>query len=48
MQHLEGQTTEELIARLQSQFENGNQTADVHAFLGRLAEKGLLRDAADL
>ena len=47
VQHCDGRSTGDLIAVLKSQFTDGNQAAEVHAFLGRLADKGLLREAAD-
>ena len=43
----DGRSTGELIAAVGQQFPEENTAADVHAFLDRLAQKGLLRDAAD-
>jgi pyrroloquinoline quinone biosynthesis protein D len=43
----DGRTIEELVASVRSQFGDGDPSADVCAFLGRLAEKGLVRDAAE-
>jgi pyrroloquinoline quinone biosynthesis protein D len=43
----DGRTTAELSAALHEQFPDGQPGADVPAFLDRLAQKGLLRDAAD-
>jgi pyrroloquinoline quinone biosynthesis protein D len=43
----DGRTTGELVAALSARFPEGNLAADVDEFLGRLARKGLLRDAAD-
>ena len=43
----DGRSTDELLAALEEQFSGGNSSSDVHEFLGRLAKKGLLRDAAD-
>ena len=37
--------TEDLIAAIEEQFPGESPAADVHAFLDRLAKKGLLRDA---
>jgi len=42
----DGRTTDELIADLQQEVSNDSLASDVHAFLARLAEKGLLCDAA--
>lgn len=42
----DGRTTGELIADLQQEVSNDGLAADVHTFLARLAEKGLLCDAA--
>ena len=47
VRHCDGRTTEELTAEMKSRFEEGDQAADVHAFLCRLFEKGLVCDAAD-
>jgi hypothetical protein len=38
---------EDLVATLKIQFEDVDPAADVHAFLDRLAGKGLIRDAAE-
>ena len=43
----DGRLTADLLAELKEQVSDGNPTADVHEFLERLAEKGLLSDAAD-
>ncbi len=41
----DGRTTDEMIRELEEVVgENGNPADDVHPFLARLAEKGLLRD----
>ena len=40
----DGRTTDEVIRELESQVSDGNPADDVHQFLARLAEKGLLRD----
>jgi coenzyme PQQ biosynthesis protein PqqD len=42
----DGRSTDELIADLQSEVSNDNLAADIHTFLARLVEKGLLYDAA--
>src|SRR5205814_822314 len=47
VKHCDGRSTDKLLAALSDLFADGLQAADVHAFLGRLSEKGLLRDAAD-
>ena len=47
VKHCDGRSTDELLDVLRGQFADGFQADDVHAFLGRLSEKGLLRDAAD-
>ena len=44
VQRCDGRKTEELIADLQRQFPDHNAD-DVHEFLGRLFQRGLLRDA---
>lgn len=46
VQQCDGRSTDDLIARLNSQLADGDAAADVRAFLARLSEKGLLRDAA--
>jgi pyrroloquinoline quinone biosynthesis protein D len=46
VQLCDGRSLAELLAVLGEQFPDGNLGADVHAFLERLARKGLLRDAA--
>ncbi|MGE5192980.1 MAG: pyrroloquinoline quinone biosynthesis peptide chaperone PqqD [Deltaproteobacteria bacterium] len=46
VQCCDGRSTEDLIAALTAQIDAGDPAADVHAFLCRLAGKGLLRDAA--
>jgi pyrroloquinoline quinone biosynthesis protein D len=46
----DGRSTAELLTALTEQFPDGNLGdlgEDVHAFLDRLARKGLLRDAAN-
>ncbi len=43
----DGRSTDELLAALTAQAGEGDLSADVHAFLNRLAGKGLLRDAAE-
>jgi pyrroloquinoline quinone biosynthesis protein D len=43
----DGRPVAELVAALREQFAGGDPAADVPAFLGRLAGKGLVRDAAD-
>jgi hypothetical protein len=43
----DGRPTADLLAALESQFAGVNPAEDVHEFLRRLAQKGLLRDAAD-
>lgn len=43
----DGRSSAELIAVLQGQVAGCDPTADVHEFLTRLAQKGLVRDAAD-
>ena len=40
-----GRPTADLIAAVQKQFSGESPAADVHAFLDRLAGKGLLRNA---
>ena len=40
----DGRTTDEMIRELEDLVSNGNPADDVHQFLARLAEKGLLRD----
>ena len=47
VKHCDGRSTDNLLDALRGQFTDGFQAADVHAFLDRLSEKGLLRDAAD-
>ena len=47
VRHCDGRTTEDLIAALKSHFDAADPAADVHAFLNRLAGKGLLRDVAE-
>ena len=44
VQLCDGRTTDEVICELESRVSNGNPADDVHLFLARLAEKGLLRD----
>jgi pyrroloquinoline quinone biosynthesis protein D len=44
---LDGRPVEDLIAALVEQFATGEPAEDVGVFLARLAEKGLVRDAAD-
>jgi coenzyme PQQ biosynthesis protein PqqD len=43
----DGRTLAELLAALGKQFPGTTPGEDVHAFLERLARKGLLRDAVD-
>ncbi len=43
----DGRTMEELIAALVEHFPGADLAEDVRTFLGRLAGKGLVRDAAD-
>jgi pyrroloquinoline quinone biosynthesis protein D len=43
----DGRPLPELLAALAEQFPDADLIADLHAFLERLARKGLLRDAAD-
>jgi len=47
VKYCDGRSMEDLIAALKSQIDEGDPAADVHAFLNRLAGKGLLRDAAE-
>jgi len=47
VRHCDGRTMESLIAEMKVDSEDGNQAADVPAFLRRLFEKGLVCDAAD-
>jgi pyrroloquinoline quinone biosynthesis protein D len=47
VQLCDGRSIEDIIAALKDQFGEGDPAADVHAFLNRLAGKGLLRDAAE-
>lgn len=42
----DGRTTDELIEALQEEITSGQPSDDVREFVGRLAQKGLLRDAA--
>jgi len=44
VQLCDGRTTDEVICELESQVSDGNPADDVHPFLARLTEKGLLRD----
>ncbi len=44
VQLCDGRTTDEVICELESQVSDGNPADDVHPFLVRLTEKGLLRD----
>ena len=44
---VDGRTLGELLAMLQEQFSGIDPAMDVREFLGRLAQKGLIRDAAD-
>ena len=44
VQLCDGRTTDEVICELESQVSDGNPAEDVHPFLARLTEKGLLRD----
>jgi pyrroloquinoline quinone biosynthesis protein D len=43
----DGRPLTELLAALEKQFPDGHPDKDVPAFLDRLAQKGLLRDAAN-
>lgn len=43
----DGRSTPQLLAALEEQFSGRDPAGEVHEFLGRLAKKGLLRDAAD-
>jgi pyrroloquinoline quinone biosynthesis protein D len=43
----DGRPLAELLAALEKQFPDGHPDNDVPAFLHRLAQKGLLRDAAN-
>lgn len=43
----DGRPLPELLSALREQFSDGDLREDVEAFLGRLARKGLVRDAAD-
>jgi pyrroloquinoline quinone biosynthesis protein D len=43
----DGRPLAELAAELGQQFSGGDVAADLEAFLERLAQKGLIRDAAD-
>lgn len=45
VRYCDGRSTDELIAALASEFPDGDLATDVPAFLGRLSEKGFLRDA---
>jgi pyrroloquinoline quinone biosynthesis protein D len=47
VQCCDGRSTDELIAAIAALVDEGDPAADVHAFLNRLAGKGLLRDAAE-
>jgi pyrroloquinoline quinone biosynthesis protein D len=47
VQRCDGRPLAELLAALGEQFPDADLAPDVHAFLDRLARKGLLRDAAD-
>ena len=47
VRYCDGRSTDDLIAALTTQFPDGDPATDVPAFLGRLSEKGFLRDAAD-
>ena len=40
----DGRTTDQMIHELEDLVTDGNPADDVHQFLARLAEKGLLRD----
>ena len=42
----DGRTTDELIAALKQQFPGAEPAADVHEFLGHLAQRGLVREGA--
>ncbi len=43
----DGRSVDELVGALREEFPASNPAADVEEFLGRLANKRLLRDAAD-
>ena len=47
VQRCDGRSTDELIAELEKQYPGGRLAQDVAEFLERLADKGLVRDAAD-
>jgi coenzyme PQQ biosynthesis protein PqqD len=47
VQLCDGRSTEDVIATLKVRCGEGDPAADVHAFLERLAGKGLVRDAAE-
>jgi pyrroloquinoline quinone biosynthesis protein D len=47
VQCCDGRSADDLIEALKNQFDVTHPAADVHAFLSRLAGKGLLRDAAE-
>ena len=43
----DGRTTEELIAEIEQMYPGQDAAGDVHEFLDRLFQRGLLRDADD-
>jgi pyrroloquinoline quinone biosynthesis protein D len=43
----DGRSIDDLIAALTSQFPDGDPATDVLAFLGRLSQRGFLRDAIE-
>ena len=47
VQLCDGRAMADLLADLRKQFPDGDLSEDVQTFLGRLARKGLVRDAAD-
>jgi pyrroloquinoline quinone biosynthesis protein D len=47
VQCCDGRTADDLVAELKHRFPDAEPVTDVHAFIGRLVEKGLVRDAAE-
>lgn len=43
----DGRSTDDLISAMRNQFNDGDPASDVHAFLSRLVEKGLVCDAGE-
>jgi pyrroloquinoline quinone biosynthesis protein D len=43
----DGRTADDLVAELKQRFPDAEPATDVHAFIGRLVEKGLVRDAVE-